>query len=107
MASKYEMVRKLMELQGFGSMQHNDCSTQTGVRILKWDSRTIGASLEQRKKEAAEVMECFAGMHPFANGTFDYVQKVVVKLAKAYNGHGDECATRDKVCVYVDTNKMK
>lgn len=109
MASKYDNVRRLMDLLGYGTGELYRDTASNGNVILKWYSKHKGQTLAQRKKEAAEVMECFAGIHPFKNGTFDYVTKVVVRNATASRvncGVVETWQDLDKVCVYIDRNKM-
>ena len=113
MASKYDNVRKAMQQAGYCFNEVYRDKAANGNVMLKWFGKRIGGTKEERKQEAADLTDMFAGMNAFANGTFDYVTKVVVRNATASRVDflGGTVTTHtwqdlDKVCVYIDTSKM-
>ena len=102
MASKYNALRVFM-----GSTEMWNDKSKNG-RILKWNSSTMGATLKERKAQAAELFE---GLR-----LLGYVQKVEVRNAKSssvhYVGVGNgtdggaylvnEYDVDDKITVYID-----
>ena len=102
MVSKYNALRVFM-----GSTEMWNDKSKNG-RILKWNAKTIGATLAERKKHAEEL---FAQL-----SLLGYVQKVEVRNAKTSNvyyvgaGNGtnggaymvSEYATNDKIAVYIN-----
>lgn len=92
--SKYQDLRDLMG----GQEDFNDTVVVGERRSLKWITSDC-LELKERKALAAEIMQKLKA------GGLTYVEKVVVRVWNA-SGRGSAFRDNDKICVYVDMQKL-